>query len=210
MASKESSPYEGKEAYGLFSNLKLEVYSLFALAILGLLFRMFFPQKNDMTGNEGPATSTLWGYGISTVSLLCILFITYGLAKKDLMDSKNFNPNIKDGLFNNIKYILGEGRIFIIIIIVLVLILVINYAYYQKINVGIIPDSFNNFNYISNLVMLIQFIILFQYINLSMFKNEGKSPVAGIITATTYFLSTCNIIFVIIMYILLKYYSTDG
>ncbi len=208
--SKMSDPLTGRNAYGLFSNLKLEIYSLFSLAVLGLIFRVFFPQNNNMTGNEGPATSTIWGYGLSIVSLICILFITFGLAKSELMSSKNFDPNMKGGFLNNIKYILGAGRIFVIIIIVLVLILLLNYSYYEKINIGIIPASFNNFNYISNLIMIIQFMILFQYINLTMFKNDKETPITSIIRATTYFLSITNIIFIVIMFILLKYYSTDG
>lgn len=202
-------PYTGKEAFGLFSNLKLEIYSLYALAFLGLSFRLFYPMKNNMTGTTGPASITIWGYGLSFISLLCILFIVYGLSKKELMESKNFNPNIKDGLFNNLKYILGEGNIFVMIIIVIMLILLLNFTYYEKINVGIIPESFPKFNYVSNLLMLIQFIILFQFINLKILQGKN-SPIIGIIRATTYLLSTANIIFVIIMYILLKYYSTDG
>ena len=205
-----SDPLSGKEAYGLFSNLKLEIYCLYGLAVLGLLYRMFFPQTNDMTGNQGPATSTLWAYGISSISLLCILFITYGLANRNLMDSKNFNPNMKGGVFNNVKYILGEGRVLFMILIVLVFIILLNFTYYQKINIGIIPESFNKFNYVSNLVMLIQFIILFKYIGITMFKNNNNPTMANIISATTYFLSLINIIFIIIMFILLKYYSTDG
>ena len=203
-------PYSGKEAFGLFSNNKLEVYSLFALAILGIFFRMFVNQKNDMTGDKGPATNTLWGYGLSSVCILCIIFIMYGISKRELMDSKNFDPNIKNGFFSNIMYILGEGNIFLMVLIVIILIFVLNYVYYQKINVGIIPESFTRFNYVSNLLMVIQFMILFQYINIRMFSSEGKNLITGVITATTYFLSTINIIFIIIMYILIKYYSTDG
>tara|TARA_Y100000816_G_C25952901_1_gene497161 strand:- start:28 stop:681 length:654 start_codon:yes stop_codon:yes gene_type:complete len=205
-----NDPYSGKQAYGLFSNLKLEIYSLFSLACLGILFKIFFPQKNDIAGNEGPATVALWGYGLAALCLLCILFISYGLSKKELMESKKFNKNIKDGFFSNIRYILGDGDVYFIVIKVLVLLLILNYGFYKKINVGIIPESYNRFSYVSNLIIFIQFIILGQYINLTMFKNEKKSSTTGIIAATSYFLCTANIIFVIIMYILLKYYSTDG
>ena len=211
MASESlPDPFSGKEAYGLFSNNKLEVYSLFALAVLGVFFRMFITQNNDMTGDQGPATSTLWGYGISSVSILCILFIIYGLSKKELMDSKNLNSNIKEGFFSNALYVLGDGNAFVIVLVLLTLILVLNYVYYQKINIGIVPGSFEQFNYVSNLFMIIQFLLLFQYINIRIFSIEPNSSMTGIITAATYFLSTINIIFVIIMYILLKYYSTDG
>lgn len=203
-------PFSGKQAYGLFSNNKLEVYSLFALAVLGIFFRMFITQNNDMTGNTGPANATLWGYGITSVCILCILFITYGLSNREIMDSKNLNTNIKDGFFSNAAYILGDGIAFVMVLVVLILILVLNYVYFQKINIGLVPDTFSQFNYVSNLFMLIQFLLLFQYINIRIFSSEGKSAMTGIITAATYFLSTLNIIFVIIMYILLKYFTTDG
>lgn len=211
LKGKLKDPLKGKLAFGLFSNNKLEVYSLFSLAVLGLFFRMFVIPNNDMTGEQGPATSTLWGYGISSICILCILFITYGLSKKEFMEIKNFSPDIKDGFFSNISYILSDGMIFIIVLVLLALIIVLNYVYYQKINIGIVPGSFESFNYISNLFMIIQFLLIFQFINIRMFGEQNKSSMMiGIINAATYFISTINIIFVIIMYILLKYYSTDG
>ena len=58
--------------------------------------------------------------------------------------------------------------------------------------------------------MAVQFIILFQFINIRIFGASKNSPVLGVITSSAYFLTTVNILFVIIMYILLKYFSTDG
>lgn len=204
----------GKQAFGLFTNIKLEIYTLFSLAVLGVFFKLLVNQDNDMTGTIGPASSTLWGYGLSAISLLCILFISYGLSNKELMESKNINPNINDGFMSNVRHIFREGNIFLIILIVLLLILSLNYTFFQKINIGIIPPAFNKFNGLSNLIIILQFLILFQYINIRMFNNDSqnnkKNNVAGIITLTTYLFSIINIIFVIIMYILLKYFSTDG
>lgn len=213
-SSKPDDQFSGKNAFGLFSNIKLELYSLYALAFLGVLFKIFVVQNNDMTGDQGPATNTIWGYGLASISILCILFIIFGLYNRDIMDNKNFDT--KGGFLRNIMYILGNGTLFIILLLVLILIIVLNYVYYQKINVGIVPDSFNNFNYISNLFMVIQLLILFPYINTitnhgglpNGSKNESKN--IGIIKNVTYLLSTLNIIFIIIMYILLRYYSTDG
>lgn len=209
-AKKTPDPLSGKPAFGLFSNNKLEIYSLFGLAVIGVFFRMFITQNNDMTGDQGPATSTLWGYGLTIVAVLCLLFIIYGLSKKEFMESANFTEDLKDGFFSNIMYILGEGNIFVVVLIVLSLIVTLNYVYYQKINIGIIPESYGRFNYVSNLLMLIQFLVLFQYINLKVFNKVGDETMRGIITATTYFLSVINMIFVIIMYILLRFFSTDG
>lgn len=201
--------YSGKEAFGLFSNIKLEIYSLFALASLGIFFKMFVIQKNDMTGNAGPATNTLWGYGLSSICILCILFIIYGLDGNN-MSSKNFKGNTNDGYIRNTIYILSQGTILLLVLIVMILILVLNYIYYQKINIGVIPYSFNKFNYISDLLMIVQFIILFQYINIKVFKGKDNNVISNIITSSTYLLTTLNIIIIILMYILLKYYSTDG
>ena len=43
-----------------------------------------------------------------------------------------------------------------------------------------------------------------------MFGGTKNNQVLGVITSSAYFLTTINVIFVIIMYILLKYFSTDG
>lgn len=71
--------YYGKEGYGMFSNKKLEVLTLFAVACIGVMIKLGFNSKVDNTGYQGAASGTLWGYGISIIAIACILFINIGL-----------------------------------------------------------------------------------------------------------------------------------
>ena len=75
--SKDLDIFTGKEGYGLFSNKKLDVLILFAFAFMGVLIKLLFNTKVDNSGDQGSASGTIWGYGLSVISMLCILFMLH-------------------------------------------------------------------------------------------------------------------------------------
>ena len=197
----------GKEGYGLFSNKKLEILTLFAFACVGVVIKLLFNTRVDNSGDQGSASATIWGYGLTTISMLCILFINIGLEDKKKMDDNKFDiPTFLSALQKHLVYIL--------VIILLIFVIIVNYTFYTKINRGIIPLQFTNYNFISGLLILVQFGIIYQYLNITILKfnlpkgDNGKNE--GLLRTLTYLLSVVNAIFIIIMYILLNYYSTDG
>jgi hypothetical protein len=195
--------YYGKEGYGMFSNKKLEVLTLFAVACIGVMIKLGFNSKVDNTGYQGAASGTLWGYGISIIAIACILFINIGLVDKKI-DNKDLNIFL-------ILISLKEQMVFILLLALFVLVIVLNYSFYNKINRGIIPLEFTNYNLVSGLLIIVQLGVLFQYLNIDILKfNSPNKGDKGMLKTLMYLLSTVNFIFIIIMYILLNYYSTDG
>lgn len=101
--------------------------------------------------------------------------------------------------------------VFILLLALFVLVIVLNYSFYNKINRGIIPLEFTNYNLVSGLLIIVQLGVLFQYLNIDILKfNSPNKGDKGMLKTLMYLLSTVNFIFIIIMYILLNYYSTDG
>lgn len=204
--SKDLDIFTGKEGYGLFSNKKLDVLILFAFAFMGVLIKLLFNTKVDNSGDQGSASGTIWGYGLSVISMLCILFINIGLEDKKTMDDKKFDMSTILSVFQN-------HLVYIFVILLLVFVIVMNYYFYTKINRGIIPLQFTNYNFVSGLLILVQFGILYQYLNIDILKfgvSQGDNKNKGLLRTLTYLLSVVNAIFIVIMYILLNYYSTDG
>lgn len=201
-----SSPYEGKSAFGLFSNPRLELMTLLGISILGVIIKICFNTKTDNTGNSGAATATIWGYGITAISLLCIMFIQIGLLNKNMMNSASVTENI--GIF--LKEHLAIG----LLISVLAAIIILYFKFFKRINQGTIPMEFSNFSFLSSLLVSVQLGIFCQYIASKVFNREkqgDKNRVSlSALETIMYLLSVLNAIVFFIMYILLHFYTTDG
>ena len=205
----ESSPYEGKSAFGLFSNSRLELMTLLGISILGVIIKICFNTKTDNTGNSGAATATIWGYGITAISLLCIMFIQIGLLNQNMMKSESVLSEAGSiGVF--FKEHLSIG----LLIAVLSAIIILYFKFFKRINQGTIPLEFSNFSFSSSLLVSVQLGIFCQYIVSSVFNrkkevDKQRVPKSALETIM-YLLSVLNAIVFFIMYILLHFYTTDG
>ena len=212
MSKQLTSPYMGKKSYGLFTNNRLEILTLYSFAFVGVLIKLLYNSKTDNIGNKGAASVTIWGFGLAAISLLCILFIHLGLINKDLIKQKPLNSGGKNGYLSSISYFFHESFSYVLFILILMTIMALNYRFYTKINIGNISLDYNRYSFMSTILILINLIVIYQYIRITIFKkhsgNHGDKKT--IINSIIYLLSTINIIFIIIMYILLQYYSTDG
>lgn len=202
----ESSPFEGTSGFGLFSNPRLELMTLLGISILGVIIKICFNTKTDNTGNSGAASATIWGYGITAISLLCIMFIQIGLLNKTMMNSASVTGNI--GTF------LKENLAIGLLIAVLGAIIILYFKFFKRINQGTIPMEFSNFSFLSSLLVSVQLGIFCQYISSTVFnkvKSGNKNRVSSSALETImYLLSVLNAIVFFIMYILLHFYTTDG
>ena len=90
--------------------------------------------------------------------------------------------------------------------------MLLNYFYYNKINMGAVSSDYNSYSSMSTILVLITLLVIYQYINITIFKSASSKHAERrtIINSILYLLCTVNVIFILIMYILLKFYSTDG
>lgn len=188
----------------------IQIFSL--LCIIGILVQVFFGQAPKFFGQPSNdyATATVYGYGFCLLSLFGLLISSFAISSRD---------STSQGFSGFINVILKNAMPLIVTVIVVALILTLNIIYYAQLNSGSVADEYYQFSNMSSFFMLLQFVIIIKYlIDLLMGqqkKDEGKSvgvmnALAGELSSFIWVLSIINISIVGILYVILKYFSTDG
>ena len=63
-------------------SLSFDGNSFAFLALAGIIFKLFIGNSVSDNGVTGPASSTIWGYGLVTISLLMVLFINVAIVSR--------------------------------------------------------------------------------------------------------------------------------
>ena len=66
---------EGIFGFGLSHNNNLDLLNIVVLACAGIVIKLFFQENYSKLGNIGPASSTIWGYGLTGVALSIMIFM---------------------------------------------------------------------------------------------------------------------------------------
>jgi hypothetical protein len=168
------------------------------ITFVGLVIKLAFGTSPTKDGTDGPASSTVYGYGIVAFSILSGIFLTFSLASKEKISSES--NEVVAFIQVLIKYSLQP----ILLFIILLWIIAINVNYYTKINKGTVSETYFQFSTLSNILIILQIIILFIYL------KEQKEGRKSQITQLLYILASLNLIFAAMMNIVVKYFSTDG
>ena len=113
---------QGIFGFGLSHNNNLDFMTIVVLAIMGIVIKLFFPEKFSRLGNTGPATSTIWGYGLTAIALSIMLFMGIYVSKNIFETQGNFIEMI----FSNVTPIF-------LTLVVIVYAIVINFQYFKRI-----------------------------------------------------------------------------
>ena len=79
---------------GLTSNNNLDLLNLIVLACAGIFIKLFFSENYSQFGNAGPATTTIWGYGLTSLALTIMIFVAISYTNKDKNDETLFGNKI--------------------------------------------------------------------------------------------------------------------
>lgn len=151
------------------------------------------------TGSNTSLGAYIAGYSVLTLGVLMILVILF---------SNILRVTVNDSIFKIIYSILMTAGPFILIlgIIGFVLYLLINYK--NNIISGHIAPSYNSFSNIIIMLLLIQMYLVYSNIGSERFQVTGK--MSKVTSGIIYLLGVITAISSIILYTILKYYSTDG
>jgi protein-S-isoprenylcysteine O-methyltransferase Ste14 len=169
------------------------------ITFVGLVIKLAFGTSPTKDGTDGPASSSVYGYGIVAFSILSGIFLTFSLASKEYVEDSKSNQVV--AFF---KLLLKHSLHPILLFIILLWIIAINVNYYTKINKGNVTKEFFQFSTLSNILIILQIIILFIYLKE---QTEGRKSQ---MTQLLYILASLNLIFAAMMNIVVKYFSTDG
>ena len=172
--------------------------NLVILCIVGLIIKVCFSEGISKDGETGPASSTIWGYGIAAISVFFITFINYAITTKNNILNKN---SLRASIL-----LVGSSLPSIFTLILLMYMVWLNLHYFKLINTGKVADEYYEMSKMSNIILFFQIFTLFKYLQ-SLNENNGEETNDGSII---YLLSLINIIFIIILNIILEYFSTDG
>lgn len=182
---------------------KTNYYNLIAaasFAIVGIVLNLFFKHKPTNDGTTGPATTSVWGYGLICAAALGFMFISFALTTQ-LSNVSKYNS------FVFVKKLFKNSFPALLLLSIVTWLLTINIIHYKKINKGYVASEYNTFSILSTLVIIIQVFVVLKFI---IEQFDSKQNTSDKYSSVNYILTLGNIIVVGIMTIILTYFSTDG
>lgn len=175
------------------------INNFMAFAIVGVIIKLFFQSNTTTDGTSGPANSSIWGYGVVALSIFSIMFLSFALASNMV--------NLEKNLFGFIKALFSSSFPAMITLLIIIWLIVLNVVYFKRINQGKLSNEYNQFSTISTVLLIIQLIVLFMFLKEQVSANPAGSKTKGYVV---YAITFINIIYIGMMNIILKYFSTDG
>lgn len=180
-------------SWDLITNNNMNILILFGLIFAGIFIKLFLVGHSSET--TGQASSTIWGYGLTTISLFTLMFI---VLSNDL--NKDSSP---------LSLIYTTGLPIFSLIVILIYIISINLSYFRIINKNFVPNEFSTYSNISSILIIFQLMIIFQFSKMLLNKTKNPQYLSKIINITWIF-SILNFLLAIIMNIIVKFFTTDG
>ena len=190
---------QGIFGYGLSHNDNLDLLNIVILACVGIIIKLFFSENYSRLGNIGPASSTIWGYGLTAIALTIMVFMGIYSSKK-LYDANKPNT-LLEIIFGNVLPI-------ILTLFVIIYTIYLNFSYYTRINSDKVTRDYHTYSFMSSFLIIVQIILISKYLYhyLSDFQDSPKAELAKNIT---YILCVVNFIFILMIHISLAFFSTD-
>lgn len=181
----------------LSTDRTLEINNLFALVGAGIIIKLMFHSRQ-------PANSTIWGYGLTSISLFLLLMVSLALGTEQIKEkfSTFFSQFVQNALPT------------LILLILLTWVIFININYYKKISSQQLPEEYFLYSFLSSGIILLQAVILFMFFqakiqitkNPTAEKNQDSMDYASI----SYLFALLNSLLIGMMQIVLEFFTTDG
>tara|TARA_X000000368_G_scaffold418956_1_gene421063 strand:- start:8703 stop:9353 length:651 start_codon:yes stop_codon:yes gene_type:complete len=204
---------KGIYGFGFSSNSELDLMNLVVLAVAGIIVKIFFEENFTKLGSSGPASTTIWGYGLTAISLILMTFMGLYLTNnhKGLFEG--------DGdVFSYFMSILTSDAVPVMFTLGIVLYIIsLNFIYFKRINSNKVSSSYSTYSFFSSLLIIIQIGIIIKYMFsiLKTIKNNRttdpeRNKEQAILKGASIIATSVNFIFILILHILLAFFSTDG
>jgi hypothetical protein len=193
------------------TSLPFDTNTMLVLAVLGVALKLFMSGNTTDDGSSGPASATVWGYGLTTLSFLGLLLIIVALSSQESMSMS---------VMEVLKSVMKNSFPVIATIVILGWITIINLIYMKRINQGKVASEYNQFSFISTILIFLQLLVVFKYIlgKLNIQTVSSSNPTVAKmnqlftseLSSITIILSLLNLIFAAMMQIVVEFFSTDG
>ena len=190
---------EGIFGFGLSHNNNLDLLNIVVLACAGIVIKLFFQENYSKLGNIGPASSTIWGYGLTGIALSIMIFMGIYFSK-NLFESKKDN-NFFAALFSNVSPIFFT-------LLVIIYTIYLNFNFFTRINSNKVTPDYHTYSFMSSILIIIQIVLITKYLFSYLSNNKDDVP-TELSKNATYVLSVVNFIFLLMIHISLAFFSTD-
>jgi len=191
---------------GISSNNNLDLLNLIVLACAGIIIKLFFKENYTKLGNIGPATTTIWGYGLTGLALTIMIFVAISYT------------NVKHGQGNNelfgtsVAFYASLGMVAPIVLTLLVIayIIYLNIIFFIRINSNKVTPDYHTYSFMSSALLLLQVVLISTFLLRTLNKSDTKENLSLELTKLlTYILAVVNFIFILMIHITLVFFSTD-
>lgn len=195
------------------NSLPFDTTTMLMLAFSGILVKLVLSLAGGTTkdGSSGPASATVWGYGLTSFAFIGLLLATLSLVTKETM-------NI--GTWDTIKKVFSSSFPVVSTLVVLCWIIIINMTFMERINKGKVASDFNQFSLFSSILIIFQILIVFKYVlsTMGVTLAPPSNPTAVKIeqaftkelNSITIIITLLNLIFAGMMQVVAEFFSTDG
>lgn len=181
------------------------------LAVAGVVVKLFLSGGSTADGSTGPASATVWGYGLTAISFVGLLVVVISLTSEEAM---------KLPVAQTIKTLLRSSFPILATLVVLGWIIVINMTYMTRINKGKVAPEFGQFSFFSTILLLLQLLVVFKFIldtigvtlvpDTNPALKKAEQVLTSELTSVTIVLTLLNLIFAGMMQVVAEFFSTDG
>lgn len=193
------------------SSLPFDTTTMLMLSVAGLLVKLFLSGGATKDGSTGPASATIWGYGLTAISFIGLLVVVISLTSGEAM---------KLPVLQAIKEMVKSSFPVMATLVVLGWIIVINMTYLTRINQGKVAPEFHQFSFFSTVLILLQLLVVFKFIldtigvdlvpNTNPMLKKAEQVITSELTSVTIVLTLLNLIFAGMMQVVVEFFSTDG
>jgi hypothetical protein len=193
------------------SSLPFDTTTMLMLSVAGIFVKLFLSGGSTKDGSTGPASATIWGYGLTSISFIGLLVVVISLASQDAM---------KLPVMKAIKEMVKASFPIMATLVILGWIIVINMTYLTRINQGKVAPEFHQFSFFSTILILLQLIVVFKFIldtigvslvpDTNPMLKKAEQVITSELTSVTIILSLLNLIFAGMMQVVVEFFSTDG
>lgn len=190
---------------GISSNNNLDLLNLIVLACAGIMIKIFFQENYSKLGNIGPATTTIWGYGLTSLALSIMIFVAISYTnRKGGTTGDLFGERI------NFYSSLGMITPIVVTLLVIIYIIYLNIIFFTRINSNKVTPDYHTYSFMSSTLLLLQIVLISNYLLKTLKSNDASEDITIELTKMlTYILSVVNIVFIVMIHISLVFFSTD-
>jgi hypothetical protein len=200
---------KGIFGFGLSENGYLELLTIVFLAFAGIIIKLCFSESYSESGTMGPASSTIWGYGLTAIALSIMAFMGIYLFSSQIFDR---NSNSKFSVLSFLSIMLSVLPI-ILTLFTIIYIIYLNFSYFTRINSNKVTPDYQLYSGVSSALLIIKIILISIYLfhHNDRNKPEGSTESLRIIMTKygTYILCAINFILLFMIHINLAVFSTD-